>query len=319
MQFHVARLTMLLVKEIGKTEKDAKSEIVRSAEMISYFAHEALSLHGEQLPADAFPGYDKSRLGFIERVPRGVVLAIAPFNYPINLSVSKIAPALVMGNAVIYKPPINGCITALHMVHIFKMAGIPDNLLICVTGEGKDIGDYLVTHKDVNMTVFTGSSATGQSIATKSGMIPLLFECGGNNPALVFDNCDITKTTTEIVKGSFSYSGQRCTAVKYVLALDSMIDKLIPKLRAITEKIVKMGDPRSLETKMVGPVISEFAAREIEKRINNAIEKGAKLIIGGKRKGNYIEPTILDHVKPNMEIVKIETFGPVMSLIRVKR
>ena len=191
LRHHEERLTIMLVKEIGKTVEDARDEIVRSADMIDYFANEALSMRGEQLSADSFPGYDKSRVGFIERVPLGVILAIAPFNYPINLSVSKLAPALVTGNAVVFKPPINGGISALHMVQAFIKAGVPPDILVCLTGQGAEIGNYLTTHPLIDQISFTGSSKTGQYIAKKAGMIPLLFECGGNNPALVLDDADM--------------------------------------------------------------------------------------------------------------------------------
>lgn len=315
---HESYLTALLVREIGKPTSEAKDEILRSADMIDYFAHEALHLTGEQIPSDAFPGYDKTKLSIIERVPLGVVLAIAPFNYPVNLSVSKLAPALVTGNAVVYKPPSNGVISGLHLTQIFRKAGVPDGALVTVTGGGGDIGDYLVTHPGIDMITFTGSSQVGRSAAAKAGMIPLLFECGGNNPAIVLDDCNLEEAALEIVKGAFSFAGQRCTAIKYVLGLSTVIDRILPRVVRLTEEKIKMGDPRSPETKGVGPLISESAAKEVEARILAAERAGAKLVTGGVRRGNYVEPTILDKVKPDMEIVRIETFGPVVSFIRVK-
>lgn len=311
-------LTTLLVQEIGKPVDEAKDEIVRSADMIDYFADQALHLHGEQLPSDAFPGYDKNKLSIIERVPLGVILAIAPFNYPVNLSVSKLAPALVTGNAVIFKPPSSGAISGLHLTHIFHKAGIPDGVLVAITGSGEDIGDYLVTHPGVDMITFTGSSQIGKHAAEKAGMIPLLFECGGNNPALIMPDCDGEKTALEIVKGAYSFAGQRCTAIKYVLGLTNDIDRILPRVGTLTQEKIKMGDPRSAETKSVGPLINESAARVVEARILAAEKAGAKLLLGGVRRGNYVEPTILDNVKPDMEIVRIETFGPVVSFIRIK-
>ena len=146
-------------------------------------------------------------------------------------------------------------------------------------------------------------------IAKKTGMIPLLFECGGNNPAIVLDDADLDLAAKEIIKGAFSYSGQRCTAVKYVLAQDSVMDKLKPKLLKQLNKSGKL---------MVGSLISETAAQTCENRIIKAKVAGAEILTGGKRKGLYVEPTILDEVQPHFEIVKVETFGPVLSLIRVK-
>ncbi len=311
-------LTPLLVSEIGKPIDEAKDEIVRSADMVDYFADEALRMRGEQLPSDAFPGYDKTKLSIIERVPLGIVLAIAPFNYPVNLSVSKLAPALVTGNSVVFKPPTNGAISALHLTQIFRKAGVPDDILITVTGRGEDIGDYLVKHPQISMIAFTGSSQVGKHAAERAGMIPLLFECGGNNPAIVLSDANTEETALEIVKGAFSFAGQRCTAIKYVLGLEADLNKILPRVVVLTEEKIKMGDPRSPETKSVGPVISESAAKEIEARIVAAERDGAKVVLGGVRRGNYIEPTILTEVRPDMEIVRVETFGPVVNFIKVK-
>lgn len=311
-------LTSLLVSEIGKPVDEAKDEILRSADMVDYFAHEALHLKGEHFASDAFPGYDKSKVAIIDRVPLGVVLAIAPFNYPVNLSVSKLAPALVTGNAVVFKPPSNGVLSGLHLTQIFRKAGVPDGVLVTATGGGGDIGDYLVAHPGIDMITFTGSSQTGRHAAEKAGMIPLLFECGGNNPALVLSDCNMEETALEIVKGAYSFAGQRCTAIKYVLGLSADIDKLLPRVIKLTQEKIKMGDPRSPETKSVGPLITESSAKEIEARILAAERAGAKVVLGGVRRGNYLEPTILDKVKPDMEIVRVEAFGPVVSFIRVK-
>lgn len=314
---HEKSLTKLLMEEIGKTHAEAKDEILRSADMIDYFSHEALHMKGEELSGDAFPGYDQTKMAIVERVPVGVVLAIAPFNYPVNLSVSKIAPALITGNSCVFKPPTYGSISSLFLTEIFHLAGVPDGVLVTVTGEGSSIGDYLVTHKDISMVTYTGSSQVGKAIATKIGMIPILFECGGNNPALILPDADMEGTSTEIVKGAFSYSGQRCTAIKYVLGLPPTLEKLLPLVVKKTKEMMKMGDPRKDEFNM-GPVISEDAAHEIEKRIFEAKAHGAKIALGGKREGLYIEPTILTSVSPSMEIVQTETFGPVVSFIQVK-
>jgi len=314
---HEHYLTTLLIKEIGKTVTEAKDEILRSADMIDYFANEGLHITGEELSGEAFPGYDQTKMAIIERVPLGVILAIAPFNYPINLSVSKIAPALIMGNAVIFKPPTQGSISSLHLTEIFRIAGVPDGVVVTITGGGSDIGDYLCTHRGVDMVTFTGSSPVGKSIAEKIGMIPILFECGGNNPALVLPDSDLNFTAAEVVKGAFSYSGQRCTAIKYVLGLTPTMEKLLPLVVAKTKEMIKMGDPRN-EGNNMGPLISDAAADEIEKRILEARAKGARIVLGGKRDKRFIEPTILENVTPAMEILHTETFGPVVSFIKVK-
>lgn len=314
---HEHYLTTLLINEIGKNLTEAKDEIFRSADMIEAFANEALNLTGEQISGGNFPDYDGTRMAIVERVPLGIILAISPFNYPVNLSVSKIAPALMTGNAVVFKPPTHGSISGLHLTDIFRLAGLPEGLLTTVTGGGSQIGDYLVTHRDINMVAFTGSSAAGKYIAAKVGMVPMLLECGGNNPALVLPDADMKSAAAEIVKGAFSFSGQRCTALKYVLGFDSILEKLIPMTVEETKRTIRMGDPR-IQTNNLGPLISDEAAQEVEKKIIMAKAHGAKIIYGGKREGRYMEPTVIDDASPFMEIVQTETFGPVLSFIRIK-
>lgn len=195
---------------------------------------------------------------------------------------------------------------------------MPPGVLTAVTGGGADIGDYLVSHPRVSMVAFTGSSDTGILIATKAGMVPLLFECGGNNPAVVLPDADMHLAAREIVKGAFSYSGQRCTAIKYVLSTKGVLEQLVPLVKKTLSEMVHMGDPRSPHTKLVGPVISEEYAVHIAEVIDEAVKDGAKVVVGGMRNKNYIEPTILINVKPTMEVVRKETFGPVVSFITVK-
>lgn len=311
-------LTSLLIREIGKTHDEAAGEIKRTADLIDYYADEAQSLRGETLESDNFPGFDKGRVSLVERVAHGIVVAIAPFNYPVNLAASKIAPALLMGNAVVFKPPTQGGISGLHLIRIFEKSGIPKGVLSAVTGAGGEIGDALVSHPRVNMVAFTGSSDTGVAIAAKSAMVPLLFECGGNNPAVILPDADLHLAGREIVKGAFSYAGQRCTAIKYVLTTEGVLKKLLPIALDMVQELVHPGDPRSPKTKLVGPVISEHAAAHIEEAIQLSRKAGAKIIVGGGRKGAYVEPTILTNVKPSMPVVAKEVFGPVVSVLTVK-
>lgn len=311
-------LVALMTREIGKSADEAKSEIIRTADLIDYFADEVQSLHGETLDSDNFPGYSKGHLAMIERVAHGVVVAIAPFNYPVNLSASKIAPALLMGNSVVFKPPTQGGISALHLVRIFEKAGVPSGVLTAVTGTGDQIGDYVVSHSLASMVAFTGSSDTGLSIAGKAVMKPLLFECGGNNPIVVMPDADLVITAKEITKGGFAYSGQRCTGIKYVITTPQIREQLMPEIRKQMETMVHMGDPRNPETKLVGPVISEKAAIHIEEMIQDAVASGATLVVGGKRIGAMVEPTLLTGVTPGMKVIAKEIFGPVISFVDVQ-
>jgi len=311
-------LAALLAREVGKTISEAKSEIKRTAELTDYFADEVQSIRGETLDSDNFPGYDKGRIAVIERVAQGVVLCIAPFNYPVNLAASKIAPALLMGNSVVFKPPTQGGISGLYLTRVFEKAGVPEGVITCLTGGGSEIGNYVVSHPKVSMVAFTGSSDTGMAIASKAPMKQLLFECGGNNATIVFPDADMTLTAKEIIKGGFSYAGQRCTAIKYVMGTQGVLDQLLPVVLEQMKELVHMGDPRETTTKLVGPVVTVNVAESIEKIINETIAEGATVATGGHRKDAYIEPTILTNVKPSMKIVTTEVFGPVISFITIQ-
>ncbi len=308
-------LAALLAREVGKSISEAKSEIKRTAELTDYFADEVQSIRGETLDSDNFPGYDKGRIAVISRVAHGVVLAIAPFNYPVNLSGSKLAPALLMGNTVAFKPPTQGAISGLHLTRIFEKAGLPEGVISCLTGGGHEIGDYLVSHPKTTMVAFTGSSDVGVQIAAKAPMKPLLFECGGNNATIVFPDADMNLTAKEIIKGGLSYAGQRCTAIKYVMGTQSVLDQLLPVVLEQMKELVHMGDPREATTKLVGPVVTVAVAESIEKIINEAVAEGATVATGGHRNNAYIEPTILTNVKKTAKIVSTEVFGPVLSFI----
>lgn len=310
-------LMALLIKEIGKSSDEAKGEIVRTADLIDYFADEAQSIQGMTLDSDNFPGFEKGRIAMIERVAYGTVLAIAPFNYPVNLTASKIAPALLMGNSVVIKPPTQGGISATHLVRIFEKAGVPSGVITTLTGTGDVVGDHLVSHAGVSMVAFTGNSDTGVAIAGKAAMKPLLFECGGNNPVVVMPDADLNVAAREIIKGAFAYSGQRCTGIKYVLTTPSIREQLVSLVLKTMPEMVKMGDPRLPDTKLVGPVISEAAAIHIEEAISTSVKNGAKLMTGGKRDHAMIEPTVLTGVVPSMPIIAKETFGPVVSFVDV--
>lgn len=309
--------TSLLVDEIGKTKAEAKSEVLRSADLIDYYTREVVGIVGEYRDSDSFPGFPKGRLALIDRAARGIILSIAPFNYPINLAVSKIAPALLMGNAVICKPPTQGSLSGLAMTKVFLDAGVPEGVLACVTGKGSEIGDYLVSHKGVSMIAFTGSSETGAHIAKTASMIPFLFECGGNNPVLVCDDGDIELAAKEIVKGAFSYSGQRCTGIKYVLARQETANVLIPAVLQAMDTMVSMGNPHDEGTKLVGPLIDPSVAQGIKQAIDEAVGAGATIVRGGMVDGAYMTPTVLTNVKPDMRVVAREMFGPIVSFLVV--
>ena len=231
-----------LAKEVAKGIKAAISEVVRTADLIRYAAEEGLRITGEFVNGGGFEAGSKRKYGAVKREPVGIVLAIAPFNYPVNLSASKIAPALIGGNVVIFKPPTQGSISGLLLIKAFEEAGIPAGVLNSVTGKGSEIGDYLIEHKEVNFINFTGSTPIGEKIGKLAGMRPIMLELGGKDAGIVLEDANLEKAAKDIVSGAFSYSGQRCTAIKRVLVMDSVADKLASLIKAEVEKLT-VGDP----------------------------------------------------------------------------
>ncbi|OGW79965.1 MAG: glyceraldehyde-3-phosphate dehydrogenase [Omnitrophica bacterium RIFCSPLOWO2_12_FULL_44_17] len=305
----------ILVKEIAKNKKSALSEIMRTADLMHFTAEEGKRVTGESLSSDVFPGYSEKKLLIVNRVPLGVVLCISPFNYPVNLAASKIAPALVAGNSVVFKPPTQGAIAALYLARVFCEAGVPPGVLNVLTGQGREIGDYLVSHSGINMIAFTGSSKVGKHIATLAGMKPLLLELGGKDAAIVLPDADIQAAAKHIVAGAFSYSGQRCTAVKRILIIESVANPLIDALLPLVKKLT-VGKPENNAD--ITPLISNAAADYVQELIDDAIGKGAKLLTGNQREKNLMYPTIFDSVTREMRLAWEEPFGPVLPIMRVK-
>ncbi|MDM8312991.1 glyceraldehyde-3-phosphate dehydrogenase (NADP+) [Clostridium cadaveris] len=305
----------ILTMEIAKDKKSSLAEITRTADYIRFSADAGKQLEGETIPGDSFPGTEKNKISVVTREPLGVVLAISPFNYPINLSASKIAPALIAGNSVILKPPTQGSISALYLAEVFNKAGLPRGVLNTITGKGKDIGDYVVTHPKIDFINFTGSTEVGQHISKITTMKPLLLELGGKDAAIVLEDADLDESAKNIVNGAYSYSGQRCTAVKRILVMEKVADELSTKIKNLVEKL-SVGDPR--ENSVIGPLINDKAADFVMNLIEDAEGKGAKLLAGGKREGRLIYPTLFDHVNLDMKIAWEEPFGPVLPIIRIK-
>lgn len=312
---NIEELAKILEMEISKDTDSAISEIRRTADFIRFAANEGMHMQGEAIGADNFPGFKKNKLSYVTRVPLGIVLAISPFNYPVNLSASKIAPALIAGNSVILKPPTQGAISALYLAEVFNQAGLPNGVLNTVTGKGSEIGDYLITHEDINFINFTGSTQVGRHIAKIAGMVPMMMELGGKDAAIVLADADLNMTAKNIVAGAYSYSGQRCTAVKRVLVVNEVADELV----SIIEKEVnnlKVGKPA--KGIQITPLINNEAADFVQELIDEAISKGAKLVTGNKREGNLMYPTLLDNVTTDMRLAWEEPFGPVLPMMRVK-
>ena len=313
---HIDELSALLMKEIAKDEKSARSEVTRTADFIRFTTDIAKSMQGETIQSDRFPGFGQDKVSMVTRVPLGVVLAISPFNYPVNLAASKIAPALVGGNTVVFKPATQGALSGVYLAKLFYEAGIPEGVLTVITGKGSEIGDYVVTHEGIDFINFTGSTEVGKHISEITSMVPVMMELGGKDAAIVLKDADLDLAAKNIVAGGYSYSGQRCTAVKRILADETIADTLVEKMKVLIEQL-KSGNPSEKDVTIV-PLINEKAADFVWELIEDALNKGATIVTGGKRSGNLITATLFDNVTTDMRIAWEEPFGPVLPVIRVK-
>ena len=304
----------ILAKEVAKGIKAAIGEVVRTADLIRYAAEEGLRITGQAMEGGGFEAASKNKLAVVRREPVGVVLAIAPFNYPVNLSGSKIAPALIAGNVVMFKPPTQGSISGLLLAKAFEEAGIPAGVFNTITGRGSEIGDYIIGHKEVNFINFTGSTPIGERIGRLAGMRPIMLELGGKDAALVLEDADLEHAAKQIVAGAFSYSGQRCTAIKRVIVLESVADTLVTLLQAEVAKLT-VGDP--FDNADITPVIDNASADFIWGLIEDAQEKGAQALTPIKREGNLLWPVLFDQVTKDMKVAWEEPFGPILPIIRV--
>ncbi|HGS1453209.1 TPA: NADP-dependent glyceraldehyde-3-phosphate dehydrogenase [Streptococcus pneumoniae] len=304
----------ILAKEVAKGIKAAIGEVVRTADLIRYAAEEGLRITGQAMEGGGFEAASKNKLAVVRREPVGIVLAIAPFNYPVNLSASKIAPALIAGNVVMFKPPTQGSISGLLLAKAFEEAGIPAGVFNTITGRGSEIGDYIIEHKEVNFINFTGSTPIGERIGRLAGMRPIMLELGGKDAALVLEDADLEHAAKQIVAGAFSYSGQRCTTIKRVIVLESVADKLATLLQEEVSKLT-VGDP--FDNADITPVIDNASADFIWGLIEDAQEKEAQALTPIKREGNLLWPVLFDQVTKDMKVAWEEPFGPVLPIIRV--
>lgn len=303
----------LISMETGKPINAAREEVKRSVDTIKLSSEESKRIYGETVPLDAGIG-GKGYMAFTLKIPLGVVGAITPFNYPLNLAIHKIAPALAAKNTLVLKPAALAPLTALKMGEIIN-SHFPDGVLNVVTGRGSIIGNEMVKSEKIDKISFTGSVETGRMISQKAVMKKITLELGGNDPLIVLEDADLKKAVEGTIRGSYLYTGQVCIAVKRLIVDEEVADDFVQMLTKETKKL-KMGDPLSTKTD-VGPLINENAAIVVERIVSNALDEGAELLHGGKRNGNFFEPTVLDQVKSGMKVVQDETFGPISPIIRV--
>jgi glyceraldehyde-3-phosphate dehydrogenase (NADP+) len=306
-------LGKLISQEEGKTLAEGVFEASRAAETIELSAEEAKRLGGEVLPLDGAPG-GAGRLGFTLRVPCGVVVAITPFNFPLNLVCHKVGPALAAGNAVIAKPASDTPLSALKLVEILLEAGLPPLAVSCLTGGGGELGKALCGDERVRKISFTGSVEVGKQICEVAGLKRVTMELGSNSPLIVLPDADLNKVTDAIIATGFGNAGQVCISAQRVIAVNQAYGNLLDALKPRVEAIVA-GNPLADGTKM-GPMIRERDAVRVGQWVEEAVGQGARLVCGGSRTGALYQPTVVADVQPDMKIARDELFGPAVGVSR---
>ena len=304
----------LITAESGLCWKDSLYEASRAYDVWSFAAQLVIKDDGEIYACDISPN-GKQRKIFTTRTPLlGVISAITPFNHPLNMVSHKLAPAIATNNRLVLKPTELTPLTALALADVLYEAGLPPEMLHVVTGNPSTMGDSMITDPDADLVTFTGSVRVGKHIANVAGYKRLVLELGGNDPLIVMEDADLDKAAELAVQGSTKNSGQRCTAVKRILVVESVADHF-SKLVVEKAKKLKAGDPMDPETD-VGTVINERSADLFEKRVDEAVVRGAERLHGARRSGALFPPVVVDRVPADCELVHEETFGPVIPIIR---
>ena len=299
-------------QEEGKILAESRAEVARAAETLELSAEEAKRICGEQIPLDGASG-GAGRIGFTLRVPCGVVVAITPFNFPLNLVVHKLGPAIAAGNAVILKPATVTPLSGIKLVKLFQEAGVPAEAVQVLTGSGAELGKALCGDSRVRKISFTGSYSVGETICQTAGVKRVTMELGSNAPLIVMDDADLEQVAAATVATGYSNAGQVCISTQRVLVdrrvLPDFLDILRPKVESL-----RTGNPLAASTTM-GPMIRTADAERVTDWIDEAVKQGAKVIAGAKRDGSMVEPTIIADVTPGMKVAREELFGPAVAVL----
>lgn len=309
-------IARLITAESGLSMKDSTYEVGRAYDVFTLSGQMAIRDDSEIFSCDITP-HGKARRIYTMRQPLlGVISAITPFNHPLNMVAHKIAPAVATNNRIVVKPTELTPLTALVLADVLYEAGLPPEMLSVVTGLPGDFGDEMIVNDHIDLITFTGSVPVGKYIASKAGYRRIVLELGGNDPLIVMEDADLDKAAELAVAGATKNSGQRCTAVKRILVLEAIADAFA---RLVTEKAKKLkcGDPMDPETD-IGTVINEKSSTLFQRRVEDAVSKGAVLLHGNDRQGALFPPTVVDKVPYDCELVREETFGPAIPMIRCK-
>jgi len=307
------RFAQMISCEGIKTITEARKEVSRAVNTIRISAEEARRLTGETIAFDQASG-SENRFGYYRRIPLGIVAATTPFNDPLNLVAHKVGPAIAAGNSVILMPHHETPLVAKMLVELFNETVLPKGILNLVTGYGADIGDTIVSDRRVNMISFTGGKTVGERIIGLAGLKKISMELGSNCPVIVMNDANFEMAMQACVSGAFSAAGQNCLHVQRVYIQDELYEQFSSEFCKRAE-LISMGDKLSEHTQM-GPMINVTAAHKVEAMVQDAIDKNATLLCGGKRDGNFVQPTVLSNVSNDCVIAKEEVFGPVTILYR---
>lgn len=303
----------LISREEGKVITESRLEVSRAAETLDLSAEEARRIAGDMIPLDAAPG-GGGKLGFTVRVPCGIVAAITPFNFPLNLVCHKVGPAIAAGNAVLIKPASDTPLTALKLVEVLLRAGVPDTAIACVTGSGAELGEAICRDERIRKISFTGSAEVGRRICAAAELKRVTMELGSNSPIIVLDDADLELASRAVAGGGYANAGQVCISAQRILVHDAVaadfLDALRPQVALLCE-----GDPLDDSTRL-GPMVRESEAARVECWIQEAVAAGAQPILTGQRRGAFCPATILDHVDPRSRISCEELFGPAVAVTR---
>ena len=307
-------LAILMTTEQGKPLAESRGEIAYAASFIEWFAEEGKRVYGDTIPGHQL---DKRIVGLKE--PIGVCAAITPWNFPSAMITRKAGPALAAGCAMIVKPATSTPYSALAMAELAEQAGVPPGILSVVTGASSEIGDELTSNPIIRKLTFTGSTEVGRKLIAQCAdtVKKVSMELGGNAPFLVFDDADLDEAVEGVMASKYRNTGQTCVCANRILVQDKVYDEFTEKL-AIAVKKLKVGNGLD-EGINQGPLIDMAAVQKVEQHISNAIENGAKVVVGGERHsmgGTFFQPTLLVDVTPTMEVTREETFGPFAPLYR---
>lgn len=313
-------LAAAITREEGKIIGEARGELSRAINVMEFCAGESRRMNGETIQSEL-----PANFAYTIKEPHGVVAIITPWNFPVAIPVWKIAPALVAGNTVVFKPAELTPATAVMICEIFIEAGIPKGVLNLVLGKGSEVGDEIVNHPAVKAISFTGSTETGIKLYEQAARRGAKVQCemGGKNPVVILEDCDMELAVESTAQGAFGSTGQRCTATSRAVVIDKIADEFVEKIMA-RAKSFTLGDGSDSDTH-IGPSVDEKQFETVLKYIDIGHEDGASMLCGGKKavgeklsNGYFIEPTVFDHVTPDMRIAREEIFGPVLSVLRVK-